>query len=159
MKKIKLTQGKYAIVDDWNYEWLNRYKWCAYLNGYSWYAMRAIITRQGKHRNIHMHRQILRLSYKDSKQVDHINRDGLDNRRCNIRICSVSQNLQNRKGWGLSQYKGVSWFSPRRKWRARIQVNEKTLYLGYYSDEIEAAKVYNQAATKHFGKNAFVNKI
>lgn len=103
MKKIKLTQGKYAIVDDEDFEWLNQWKWC-----YCKYVIRDIILNK-KNKRIYMHRLIMNTPEK--MQTDHINGNKLDNRRNNLRICTQSQNNMNRKISKLntSGYRGIYW--------------------------------------------------
>lgn len=160
MKEISLTQGKFAIIDDEDFELVSKYKWYAQLaaNGF-WYAV------SSKHPQIQMHRLILGLKPGDGEQVDHANRNSLDNQRCNIRLCTPSQNMANTKKysggradfWGLnSKYKGVSRNRPG-KWHVQIQVNGKTIHLGSYSDEMVAAQVYDDAARDYFGEFARCN--
>jgi len=159
MKKIPLTQGKFAIVDDEDFDCLNQWKWQATFDGYNWYAVRAV-KYDGKRTSQMMHRQILGLAADDKRQVDHCNRNGLDNRQENIRICNSSQNQHNGKKnkHGLSsQYKGVSWHKQVQKWTAQLVVFGKHLYLGCFNNEVDAAKVYDKAAVEHFGEFARVN--
>jgi len=162
MKYIKLTQGKYAIVDDEDFEYLNQFKWYASKNRNTFYAKRNIYLGGGsqnpKSTYEVMHRVILNISSKQ-KQVDHRNHNGLDNRRQNIRICTASENGQNRKSYKntSSKYKGVSWHKKTKKWVAHITVNKKLLSLGYFKDEHNAARAYNNAAISHFGEYAYLN--
>ena len=154
---ISLTQGRFTIVDDGDFEWLNQHKW-------HWkskptgtgYAMRDV-RENGRWKHIYMHRIIL--SPQGGREPDHINGDGLDNRRCNLRSCTRSQNNMNsRKRRGCSsRYKGVCWNSRDRKWEARIRVNGRLKQLGYFDDEQEAAAAYDVAAHKLFGQFARVN--
>lgn len=152
MKKIPLTQGKYAVVDDSDYKLVSGYKW--YFDGK--YARRRDY-KSGK--QIRMHRQILG----DSMQleVDHANGDGLDNRRSNIRICTRSQNGMNKKIQrnNTSGYRGVSWWSHGNKWKATIRINKKPKHVLYSKDPKEAAEAYNKAALEHYGQFALLNKI
>jgi hypothetical protein len=93
-------------------------------------------------------------------QVDHINHDTLDNRRsANLRLATASQNQGNRKlqVGCASQYKGVCWHKNHNKWMSRITINKKVIYLGYFQDEIEAAKAYDEAAKIYFGEFALMN--
>jgi hypothetical protein len=105
-----------------------------------------------------MHRLIMNTP--KGMDTDHINGDSLDNRRCNLRICTHAQNQRNlKKILGNNKYKGVSLFKKTQKWRARIQINRMGLHLGYFDTEEEAAKAYNEAAEKHFGEFSRINII
>jgi len=150
--EIELTQGKVAMVDDEDFEWLTQWKWCAHnTNGY-WYA------KSGAKPSIRMHQLLLDppLGY----QCDHINNDGLDNRRVNLRLCTSSQNQQNRKpqSGGTSKFKGVHWYKNYKRWMAGIQINQERIFLGYFHSEIDAAQAYDKAALKYFGGFARTNK-
>ena len=104
MKEIKLTQGLVALVDDGDFEWLNRWKWYAQKNKKKYYASRNTWDK-GKHNHISMHRLIVNVA--PHEQVDHIDNDGLNNTRKNLRICNNSQNhanIEKNKGGG---FKGV----------------------------------------------------
>lgn len=109
-KEIKLTQGQVAIVDDADYERLAKYKWYAQFQGRSWYAFRKPWDKSKKrYFTVCMHREIMGLVCGDKKQVDHINHDGLYNRKSNLRICTATENRRNQqKTRGSSKYKGVS---------------------------------------------------
>jgi hypothetical protein len=106
-----------------------------------------------------MHRQIL--NPKESDHVDHINGNGLDNRRDNIRACSCSQNLMNRQNHRptTSGYKGVSLHKRNKTWRATINLNGKQIYAGCYATPVEAALAYNAKAIELFGEFARPNVI
>src|SRR3990167_208372 len=109
MKYIPLTKGKFALVNDEDFEYLNQWKWC-YLNNPNGYAIRAIYPN--KHQKIiYMHRFLLKAP--KSKQVDHINGNSLDNQRLNLRLCYSYQNQSNqiRKKISFSGYKGVTYNS------------------------------------------------
>lgn len=150
MKKILLTQGKYAIVDDEDFDELNQQKWFFHSNGY------AVGKVDGK--AVYMHRVIAGTpSY---MLTDHANGDKLDNQRTNLRICTYAQNGYNqRTNSGSSIYKGVCWITRDKKWRAQITLNKKRKFLGYFNNEIDAAKAYNEAATEHYGEFACLNEI
>lgn len=158
-KTIPLTQGKVAIVDDADFESLSKHKWY-YLKGY---AVRKI-RHDDKQRTIYMHHAILKppLGF----ESDHLNGNGCDNRRCNLRSCTHSQNLRNsakpahrRGNICSSKYKGVTWHKPARKWQAQIKLDGMNRYLGLFNDEQEAALRYNIEATKLFGEFANLNAI
>jgi hypothetical protein len=94
-------------------------------------------------------------------KVDHINGDGLDNQRCNLRLATHSENLRNR-GYtkkNTSRYKGVTWYKPYKKWRAQIKTDHKMKNLGYFDIPEEAAEAYNEAAKKYHGSFAWLNKL
>jgi hypothetical protein len=95
--------------------------------------------------------------------VDHINGNTLDNRKSNLRICTRKENIRNRQASGVknksSQYKGVFRCNTRNTWKARIQVDFKQIHLGSFRLEVDAARAYNEAATKYFGAYARLNKI
>lgn len=157
MKQIPLTQGKFAIVDDSDYEYLNQFKWCAHRIGNTFYADR-MGERDGKNYTELMHRVILNIT--DSNvHCDHINHNGLDNRRCNIRICTRSQNGMNRKRYANSSsiYKGVTYRKDMGKWTARIRLNNKNKSLGIFNNEYDAAKRYDLAAIEYYGEFANLN--
>lgn len=157
MKKIPLTKGKFAIVDDEDYEWLNKYKWQADKIGNTYYAVR-VVSQRGDRQKIYMHRCIMGAIR--GQEIDHRNGNGLDNKKNNLRFCTRKQNLQNQKPHnGSSKYKGVSWFKWEAggKWRAKIQINYKTIHLGLFNDETDAAKAYDEKAKEIFGEFARPN--
>jgi hypothetical protein len=154
MKEIQLTQGRVALVDDADYEYLSQWKWKAYKDRYTWYARRGI--RVGfVIKTIHMHRLITNAP--DGLFVDHINGDGLDNRRGNLRVCTKSENGFNRgkNSNNTTGYKGVT--TNKGKYRAQIRIDGKMCGLGRYTDPVEAAKAYDRAAKKHYGEFAKLN--
>jgi hypothetical protein len=150
-KTINLTNNKgQAIVDDADFEWLNKYKWRLSNAGYA--DRNTFISGQA---SISMHRQILGLEYGDGKECDHINGDRLDNRRENLRIVTRQQNSWNRiKSVGCtSQYKGVHWSARNKKWKSAI----RRKHLGTFTDEADAARAYDAAARELFGEFAHLN--
>lgn len=158
MKKIFLTQGKFATVDDVDYTFLTQWKWY-FDHGY---AVRNSHKSDGfdKRKKILMHRVILirKIGYSDFQETDHKNQDKLDNWRSNLRPASRLQNRRNSKAQhGSSKFKGVSWHKGRKKWQTHIKFGKHLKYLGLFTDEIEAAKVYNTAALKYFGEFAHIN--
>jgi len=146
MRKIKLTLGQVALVNDADYEKISEYNWYATRATTKWrqkfYATRK---RPGdsKRRNIYMHRDII--AAPAGMQVDHINGNPLDNRRANIRIVTNRVNHQNRKKPVTSKYPGVCWSRYYGKWVAQICVNGKGKHLGYFRKEREAAEAYQAA--------------
>jgi len=152
MKKIKLTQGKYALVDDKDFEQLNQFKWCIWKDKNTDYA-----ARRKSEKIILMHRYIMNCP--QNKQIDHKNRNGLDNRRNNLRICNIHQNARNRVGNKntSSKYKGVCWHKKSNKWTCKIGINNKRKSLGFYHHEKDAARIYDFWANKLFKEFAYLN--
>jgi len=144
-----------VLVDDEDYERLNTHNWFVKECPSSFYANRSY------HGGLLlMHREILGLRMFDGKIVDHINHNGLDNRRENLRICSYSQNQMNLRPYRRrmsSQFKGVHFLKKNNKWVARIGFNNRRIYLGCFEDEIDAAETYDQMAIKLFGEYAYLN--
>ena len=147
-------------MDPEDYERLNKHKWHAVNGKHTYYAER--VTRVGKKRNrmiIKMHREIIRVG--DGKFCDHINHNGLDNRKTNLRPATQTENNRNRRKLKInnfrSKYKGVTWNQKEKGWAVRIMTNRKSRYVGCYKDEIEAAKAYDRAAKKYHGEFAVLN--
>ncbi len=161
MKEIRLTQGKVALVDDEDFEYLNKIKWYVSKTKTNFYAANDKIGL--------MHRFILK-SPRD-KITDHKDHNGLNNQKYNIRICTYSQNAQNRisKLNGNSHFLGVTKIINKKKYKnriyiyqyymAQITVKGKQKTIGMYKSEIQAAKTYNNAALKHHGDFANLNII
>jgi len=159
MKTIQLTQGKVALVDDEDFEELNKHKWYASKDHHytRWYAGRAIRI-DGKKYTCLMHRDVMNAP-KD-KMIDHINHDGLDNRKCNLRVCSNSQNQCNMlKTNKSSKYKGVHLrtYNKKQYWCSQIVKNGKKEYIGIFNNEIDAAKAYDKRAKEAFGEFSYCN--
>jgi hypothetical protein len=158
-KEIKLTKGYVAIVDDEDYERLNKYKWRAETTGRFIKNVYAVRTdyRGGKHtRRLHMYIVV------STEDIDHRNNNTLDNRRSNLRATTRIGNNTNQRKTGkktTSKYKGVSFCTTRGLWASGIRSNNKSKTLGYFSQEIDAAKAYNAAALKYFGEFARLNVI
>lgn len=158
--KIKLTQGKSTLVDNDTYEWASKYKWyAAHWKDNMFYAQRGgKQVNKKREQHISLHRDIMKP--KKYEVVDHINGNTLDNRKCNLRVCSAKDNSRNQTKLSknnTSGYKGVSWDKNANKWIARIKVDKKLIHLGYFVDLIKATKAYDVAAKKHFKDFAFQN--
>jgi hypothetical protein len=159
MKRIKLTQSKFALVDDEDYEYLNQWNWYAQKDDKTCYAKRSYSIGNGKQKTIYMHRVIAERM--GIHNPDHIDIDGLNNQRNNLREATDNQNKANRTLFknNTSGYKGVSWNKYNKKWVAYIRVNKKRIHLGYFNDIKDAARAYNEAAIKYFGEFAVLNKV
>lgn len=167
MKQIPLTQGKFALVDDEDYEYLNQFKWYALRHGNTYYAIRNLQSVNGKRTSLKMHRVILGIT--DPKiLIDHKNKNGCDNTRNNLREASHSQNMANvsyRKKDSSSSYLGVNLSGSKYKgkrysrWCAQITKDRVKYHLGHFLNEKEAAMAYNNAAIKLHGEFAKLNVI
>ena len=146
---IPLMHGLYAIVDAADYEWLSQYRWVLWGAGYA--------GRHAPGKTILMHREIMQAPA--GMVVDHINGNRLDNRRCNLRICTRPQNVRNaaKRSGCLSQYKGVSFDRKMNQWFATIWFEGRSIALGHYHDEADAARAYDRAAVELFGEYAWLN--
>jgi hypothetical protein len=137
VKEMPLTKGKVALVDDEDYIELSKYKWGLYTSSKNlFYA-----TRHDGQKTIAMHRAIMNTPA--GMETDHINGNGLDNRKENLRIVTRRENQQNRHGFKTSNYPGVS--KVKNRWTAHIHINKKQNYLGSFKDEEKAARRYRIA--------------
>lgn len=158
MKKIKLKsrqQDRDALVEDEDFELVNKHSWF-YCNGYASSYIGGYVN--SKKKQTKMHRMIMDAPW--NKEVDHVNGNKLDNRRSNLRICSMADNKKN-KGFSknnTSGFKGVSWSKTLNYWIASITVNRK-VFVKYCKSKEEAAKKYNLMAMEHHGSFAKLNKI
>lgn len=160
MKTIPLTQGQVALVDDEDFEKVSKVKWyCANLHG-KLYAVRCIM-RRGKKTTVYMHRVILEC--RKSQSIDHINGDGLNNQKANLRKCRQGLNMRNRliSKNNSSGFKGVHWWHKKGQWGkfvAYIRHRTKSIFLGSFREALDAAKAYDAAAIRLFGEYAKTNK-
>jgi hypothetical protein len=155
MKQIPLTRGYFALVDDEDYERVAKIKWILKPSGCTRYAHGW--NKQTK-RQVVMHRYILGIESGSRPLVDHVNLDGLDNRRSNLRLCTNSQNGANRRhnrSHTTSRFKGVGKRGNR--WQAQIQVAGRRVKIGCFSSEEDAARAYNDAAVAIWGEYARLN--
>jgi hypothetical protein len=157
MKYIELSRGKVAIVDDDCFELVSKYTWhCTHIRGKDIYYAKTNIRAGDRQKQLWMHRIITGCPF--NKEVDHIDGNGLNNQKSNLRLATHQQNMfnQRKRSGGSSQYKGVSWCKRSNRWLSQIMINKKTKFLGYFSDEISAAVAYDTAAIMYFGE--FANK-
>jgi len=183
-RRIPLTRGKFAIVDPEYYDHLSQFTWHAAKGPRTWYAVHSLTNgKTAPRKNLRMHRAVMSLSNGHIMQdklsssthpprgpgaerrashlfIDHINHNGLDNRCANLRIATFTQNVRHRRKFKLysrSKFKGVDWVQKQKKWRARILVDGRRIYLGSFHSEIAAAHAYDKAARKHHGQFASLN--
>lgn len=160
MKYIPLTNGKRAIVDDEDFYRVSFVKW-HYLkskntNGYATRSGRV----NGRLTTIRMHHVV----FGRKVMIDHINGNGLDNRRTNLRECTHQQNCANRQPSKnmvrkMSPYRGVGWDSKKSKWKAFMYFKGKAINLGWYKDEKDAAIAVNAASQFTNGHFAYQNRV
>ena len=161
-KKVKV--GKYYfLIDLADLKLLKNLSWCAHSkpNGRV-YAQAYVRLGKGIYRNIRMHRLILGLKIGDKSLGDHINHNTLDNRRCNLRICTPSQNVTNRRCFNknkTSKYRGVSWRKRDKNWDVKVTKNGIHHRLGGFNNEDDAARNYNKKAKELHGNFAVLNEV
>jgi hypothetical protein len=150
MKLIKLTQSLFAQVDDEDFDKINDLKWYAVKAPRTYYVR----SKSQGQKSLVLHRFIM--NPPDNMLVDHIDGNGLNNQKENLRIVNHTSNMRNRKSHqnSSSQFLGVSYVKP---WKAQIRANGKDIYLGRYTTEEEAAKAYDEAARTHYGEFANLN--
>lgn len=157
MIEVPLTQGKVALIDDEDCPLVLPFKWCASSPRASlWYAVRGIQNGSGIWTTVRMHVVIM-----GTKNIDHINLNGLDNQRNNLRVATGTQNNANRplQRNNSSGYKGVSYHKPTQKWSAYIKYRYVKRHIGYFATPEEAALAYDKAAIECFGEFAKLNLL
>ena len=145
-------RGGIALLDDKDYEKFNKFNWQLNKDEY----ISRSTSRGKKRKTIYLHREIM--NPKGSLTVDHINGCNWDNRRSNLRVCTIAENVRNQRKI-RGNYKGTTWDKQKKKWMAQIKHNYKHIFLGYFEKERDAALAYNQAAKKYFGEFAYGNQI
>ena len=155
MKKINLTQGKFTIISDEDFDKISEYKWFYGMCNGIGYACANQFFGNGKYKRLLMHRIIM--DAPPDKMTDHINKDPLDNRRSNLRLCTNAQNQFNSKTkLGASGIKGVSWHKIANKWRTQLRIGNKRIHLGLFKNKLDAGKAYQDAVKKYHGEFAGV---
>jgi hypothetical protein len=154
--KIPLTKGQFVKVDPEDYIWLAQFRWHCKVNKDAIYAVRCV-TENGRERRVYLHRVLMNTP--DGLVCDHINHDGLDDRKANLRNCTIAQNNANRRSarGASSRYIGVSRDRRRDKWVAHIKKDGDEKYLGSYDVEEDAARAYDAAAWAQHGQYANLN--
>lgn len=156
MRHLKV-KDKEILLDDSDYDYFSKFKWYLQYSGKNVYAQTKILVG-GVFRTTYLHRLIT--DCPTGMVVDHINGNGLDNRRENLRICTHRDNCRNTDSrTGTSKYKGVSWHESRNKWTAQIHADGVKYHLGYFMSEVVAAKAYNKAAEEFHEGYARLNVI
>lgn len=157
--EIPLSGGGVTIVDRDDYDLVKSFRWWNWKTGNSSYARTKRMVDSASYCLL-LHRIIMNPA--PDMQVDHINGNGLDNRKCNLRICTQKENIRNsrKKSNSLSsKYKGVCWKTREGKWWSSIIVDGHRKHLGYFTAEIDAAIAYNKAASIYFGEFARLNEV
>jgi hypothetical protein len=154
VKEVSLSRGLVALVDDEDFAWLSQRKWCATNNGY---AIRNVDHGTPDHRMLLMHRALAERwgwDLDQGTQVDHIDRNRLNNTRENLRLVTSSMNNVNSltRRHNTSGYRGVLWSKQKRKWQARIAIQHKQYHLGFFDDPKDAHQAYCVAAARLHGK-------
>lgn len=160
MKTIKLTDGSETIVDDEDYDWLSQFNWGHQTIWNSGGYARRWGSNGKKKTNLLMHRLIV--DCPADKQVDHINHNTLDNRKCNLRIVSKYQNMANALKTTkpkTSKFKGVCWCKAYKKWAVEIVRNGTNHHLGYFDTESKAAEAYNKKALELSAEHSHLNAV
>jgi hypothetical protein len=153
--EIRLAHGIVALVDADDAH-LASLRWCVYRHGRTWYARRTVSVG-GKQRVVRLHREVLRAE--PHQRVDHINGDGLDCRRSNLRFASVTENNQNcrKPKSNTSGFKGVSWHKRDSRWMVNIGVGGRIRHVGSFTRIEDAARAYDSEARALFGSFAALN--
>jgi len=157
MKSILLTQNKVALIDDEDFERLNKYKWCAFHLKNYWYATRNIRIVTNRQILLYMHRIIM--DPPSNVMIDHADGNGLNNQKSNLRICTSSQNIANTKIScdNTTGFKGVAYHKLQGKYTARVQKDGVRFNLGVFINPKDAALAYDKAALEMFGEFARLN--
>jgi hypothetical protein len=157
---IPLSQSRVSKVDEEDLDLVGDCSWSFKMSGTKGYAYR--LGPRPERKSVYLHREIGIRLFGSCIRIDHVNGDGLDNRRVNLRPASVSQNAQNSQKWRKptsSKYKGVYFSKANQRWAAMIGLNGRKTFLGYFENEADAASAYNLAAHEMFGQFALLNQV
>ena len=153
--EVPISRGMVALVDDQDLELVSRYSWTAKLDHLVWYATTHARHSDNRRYVLLMHRLIL----PGVARIDHRNGNGLDNRRENLRPCTVRQNTRNQRPHtnSSSRFLGVCWHKRDGVWQAAIKPDGKNIHLGSFRSETDAARAYDVAASRYYGEFARLN--
>jgi hypothetical protein len=158
-RRIPLSKYKFTSVSPEDYDRLCKFRWCLMNNSTVSYAYRNVrVGKSKKYKRVYMHNEVLHVP--ENMFVDHDNHNGLNNRRSNLRQATETQNMYNRrklKTNATSRFKGVFWQKDVKFWRADITINGKTIFLGLFTSQVQAARAYDAAAKKYQGQFAVLN--
>lgn len=148
MKRIPLTQGKFALVDDIDSSFVSSFKWCIKKHGRTFYAK---YSRHKKPHTTYMH--VLIMQPPKGMEIDHIDGDGLNNQRKNLRVCTHAENMKNsqKRLGNKSGFKRVFFLKESGRWSASIGVNGKRLHLGHFLSKEKAHEAYLRACARYHG--------
>lgn len=154
MKRIELTHGSFALVDDNMFDVLSARSWHLCAKGY---AVTNVPGHTRRQRTVRMHRLVI--GALDEQEVDHIDGNPLNNQLDNLRLVTHQENMFNQRKRRLSssRYKGVTWCKRSERWLAQIMKDKRNKCLGYFTDEADAARAYDDAARRLFGEFARPN--
>lgn len=156
MIKIPLRDEYETLIDDEDFNLVNQRKWYLHIDKTGPNLFYVLSSPGGQ--TMSMHRLIMGCAKGDGKQIDHIDGNGLNNQKNNLRFCTGSQNCMNRTyANNTSQYKGVTWKKANQKWCAQIMMGGRKKHIGLYEKKEDAAKAYDQMAFQIFGKFARLN--
>lgn len=145
--EVVLTKGKVALIDLSDVDAVQKHQWY-FSSGYA-------ITNTPNNGRLYLHRFLLQPSNK--QLVDHINRDKLDNRKNNLRICKSSDNNHNRALNNPNGFRGITWNKRKHKWASQISIGNKNKGLGYFTSKLDAARAYDEKALELYGRYARLN--
>jgi hypothetical protein len=164
-RTIPLTKGLFAIVDPDDYHRLVNFNWHANKSAHTHYAVRYLpkgnvvsLSNRRKNKVEYMHHLIIDIP--EGLFCDHINHNGLDNRKANLRPATLAQNIRHRRKFkspSRSKYKGLTWRKKEKAWHVRIYTNGKRIFIGSFKDEFAAAHAYDSAAKHYYGDFATLN--
>jgi hypothetical protein len=164
-RTIPLTKGLFAIVDPDDYHRLVNFNWHASKSAHTHYAVRYlpkgnVVSPSNRRKNKVEYMHHLIIDIPEGLFCDHINHNGLDNRKANLRPATLAQNIRHRRKFkspSRSKYKGLTWRKKEKAWHVRIYTNGKRIFIGSFKDEVAAAKAYDSAAKQFYGDFATLN--